>query len=104
MFRISQLVRSELTRQLQERAEPIVEEVTKRAKRNLGEAAKAFEAGLHGEEYVPGQEPRPVLEPERDPNTDPDKYDKLMKLGELRAAGVLTEEEFQAEKAKLLAE
>jgi Short C-terminal domain len=31
-----------------------------------------------------------------------DQYDKLRKLGELRASGVLTEEEFQQEKAKVL--
>jgi putative oligomerization/nucleic acid binding protein len=32
----------------------------------------------------------------------PDKFDQLRKLAELKAAGALTEEEFQAEKAKLL--
>ena len=32
-----------------------------------------------------------------------DLFAKLAKLGELKAAGVLTEEEFAAEKAKILA-
>ncbi|MFZ2012870.1 MAG: SHOCT domain-containing protein [Nocardioides sp.] len=34
----------------------------------------------------------------------PDMLDQLQKLGELRAAGVLTEEEFAAQKAKVLAQ
>ena len=33
----------------------------------------------------------------------PDKFDQLRKLAELKATGALTDEEFQAEKAKLLA-
>ena len=40
--------------------------------------------------------PAPVAQPA------PDKYEKLKQLGELRAQGILTEEEFQAEKTKLL--
>jgi hypothetical protein len=32
-----------------------------------------------------------------------DKFDQLQKLGELRAAGVLTDAEFEAQKAKILA-
>jgi hypothetical protein len=35
------------------------------------------------------------------PSAD-DRLDQLMKLGELKASGVLTEEEFQAQKAKIL--
>jgi hypothetical protein len=34
----------------------------------------------------------------------PDMLDQLQKLGELRAAGVLTEAEFAAQKAKILAQ
>ena len=34
----------------------------------------------------------------------PDMLEQLQKLGELKAAGVLTEEEFAAQKAKLLAQ
>jgi len=32
----------------------------------------------------------------------PSSTDRLLKLGEMRQAGLLTDEEFQAEKAKLL--
>jgi hypothetical protein len=35
--------------------------------------------------------------------TQDDMLDQLQKLGELKAAGVLTEEEFAAQKAKILA-
>ena len=37
------------------------------------------------------------------PPPQPDKFDRLKELGDLKAAGVLTEEEFAAEKAKILA-
>jgi len=35
---------------------------------------------------------------------DNEKYEKLMKLGKLRDAGILTEEEFQIEKKKILSD
>jgi hypothetical protein len=37
------------------------------------------------------------------PPAAPDPIDRLKELGELRDSGVLTEEEFQAQKAKVLA-
>ena len=37
------------------------------------------------------------------PPAAPDPIDRLKELGELRDSGVLTEEEFQAQKAKILA-
>ena len=37
------------------------------------------------------------------PPAAPDRYDQLRKLAELKAQGILSEEEFQAEKAKILA-
>jgi hypothetical protein len=40
-------------------------------------------------------------EPEAAPQ--PDKLDQLKQLGELKASGVLTEAEFEAQKAKILA-
>jgi hypothetical protein len=43
------------------------------------------------------QEPAPVAA------AAPDPLDELKKLGELRAAGVLTDAEFEAQKAKVLA-
>jgi hypothetical protein len=36
--------------------------------------------------------------------SEPDVYDKLRKLGELRDAGVLTPEEFEVKKASLLSQ
>ena len=46
------------------------------------------------------QEPAPPPPPADD---GPDMLDQLQKLGELRDAGVLTEAEFAAQKAKILA-
>jgi outer membrane murein-binding lipoprotein Lpp len=50
-------------------------------------------------QYVPveAQPPAPAPAP-----AQPDRIAQLKELGELKAAGVLTEEEFQAEKAKIL--
>ena len=48
--------------------------------------------------------PPPAYAPPPPPADDaPDMLDQLQKLGELRAAGVLTEAEFAAQKAKILA-
>ena len=38
------------------------------------------------------------------PTAGPDPLEQLQKLGELKASGVLTEEEFAAQKAKILAQ
>ena len=43
------------------------------------------------------QEPAPAAAPE------PDPLEELKKLGELKAAGILTDAEFEAQKAKILA-
>ena len=43
----------------------------------------------------------PVAEPAATGPSD-DPYEKLRKLGELRDAGVLTEDEFEAQKAAIL--
>jgi hypothetical protein len=56
-----------------------------------------------------GPPPQQYQEPYREPAPaapaagGDDMLDKLQKLGELKASGVLTEEEFAAQKAKLLA-
>lgn len=48
--------------------------------------------------------PPPAYAPPPPPADDaPDMLDQLQKLGELRDAGVLTEAEFAAQKAKILA-
>ena len=48
------------------------------------------------------QEPPPVPE-QRSAPSSPDRLQQLKQLGELKAQGVLTEQEFDAEKAKILA-
>lgn len=45
---------------------------------------------------------RQSVQPVAQPVTAPDKFEQLRKLGELKAQGILTEEEFQTEKTKLL--
>jgi hypothetical protein len=45
--------------------------------------------------------PAPVAAPPAAPEVDP--LEQLKKLGDLKAAGILTEEEFAAQKAKILA-
>ena len=49
------------------------------------------------QQYAPPPPPAPAAEA-------PDMLDQLQKLGELRTAGVLTEAEFAAQKAKILAQ
>ena len=48
-------------------------------------------------DQAPPPPPQPAAAPEADP------LEQLQKLGELKAAGVLTEAEFEAQKAKILA-
>ena len=50
------------------------------------------------QQQAPAQEPPPAAAPAGN-----DMLDQLQKLGELKASGVLTEEEFAAQKAKILA-
>jgi hypothetical protein len=49
---------------------------------------------------APVASPTPVVSAAAPP---PDRFEQLRKLGELRATGVLTQEEFEHEKARLLA-
>jgi len=46
--------------------------------------------------------PPPVMQSA--PPAAPDMFEQLQKLGELKTAGVLTEEEFAAQKARILAQ
>ena len=50
------------------------------------------------QDQAPAEEPPPAAAPAGN-----DMLDQLQKLGELRTSGVLTEEEFAAQKAKILA-
>jgi hypothetical protein len=56
-----------------------------------------------GQEQAYEQAPPPAPEPAAAPSTG-DTLAQLKELGELKAAGVLTEAEFEAQKAKILAE
>jgi outer membrane murein-binding lipoprotein Lpp len=53
-------------------------------------------------QYAPPAPPAPPPATMAAPPPQPDRIAQLKELGELKAAGVLTEEEFQAEKAKIL--
>jgi hypothetical protein len=60
------------------------------------------QAGRWAEQDAP-QEQQAYAEPApAAPSTD-DKLDQLKQLGELKASGVLTDAEFEAQKAKILA-
>jgi hypothetical protein len=56
----------------------------------------------HREDFAPGQQP--AQPPVSAAASQPDAYDKLRKLGELRDAGVRTTEEFDVKKTALLAD
>lgn len=66
-------------------------------------AAQEEQAAPPPQDYPPQQAyaapPPPAPEPERDPDAD---LARLQQLGELRAAGVLTEAEFQVQKERIL--
>ncbi|TMG31143.1 MAG: SHOCT domain-containing protein [Chloroflexi bacterium] len=47
---------------------------------------------------------RPDLSVVTPPPTGSDRYERLRQIGELRASGVLSETEFQEEKARILKE
>jgi hypothetical protein len=52
--------------------------------------------------YAPEPEPQYAPPPAPAPVPAADPYEELKKLGELHAQGILTDEEFAAQKAKLL--
>ncbi|WP_404387087.1 SHOCT domain-containing protein [Humibacillus xanthopallidus] len=67
-------------------------------------AAQEEQAAPPPQDYPPQQQayaapPPPEPEPARDPDAD---LARLQQLGELRAAGVLTEAEFQVQKERIL--
>ena len=70
------------------------------AEQDQAAKAQAYDeqqAAAQQQAYAPPPPPQPAA-PAQD-----DMLDQLQKLGELKAAGVLTEEEFAAQKAKILA-
>src|SRR6478752_5538292 len=58
---------------------------------------EAYEQQVAAEQAPPPPPPAPVAAP---PPPAPDMLGQLQQLGELKAAGVLTEEEFAAQKAR----
>jgi hypothetical protein len=52
--------------------------------------------------YAPEPEPQYAPPPAPAPVPAADPYEELKKLGDLHAQGILTDEEFAAQKAKLL--
>jgi hypothetical protein len=72
--------------------------VSNRVSRRQANRWAAQEEPQYAEQQPAYQEPAPAPVSEK-----PDPLEQLQKLGELKAAGVLTEEEFAAQKAKILA-
>jgi hypothetical protein len=62
------------------------------------------QAARYGEQYAPPAQPQEAPPPQAayEPEPQPDPLDQLERLGKLKAQGVLSEEEFAAEKAKIL--
>ena len=76
--------------------------VSNRVSRRQGErwATEQDAAAYQEQQY---QQPAPPPPPPAAPAAD-DMLDQLKQLGELHAAGVLTDDEFAAQKAKILAQ
>jgi len=74
-------------------------QASKFAEKDAETAATRDEA--YYQQTAPAPEPEPAAAPPPAPAVDP--LDQLQKLGELKASGVLTDAEFQAQKAKILA-
>ena len=70
--------------------------VSNRVSRRQAERWSAQDEQQYGDQYA--QAP-PQAAPAAE---EPDKFEELKKLGELHDAGVLTDEEFAAQKAKIL--
>lgn len=64
-------------------------------------ATKNVAAYQQAEQQVYTQQPPPVAAPATGGSTD-DKLEQLERLGQLKAQGILTEEEFATQKAKIL--
>jgi hypothetical protein len=67
--------------------------VSNRVSRRQADRWAQEDQGQYQEQY---QEPAPAAAPAADP------LDQLKQLGELKASGVLTDAEFEAQKAKIL--
>ena len=77
--------------------------VSNRVSRRQAGRWAAQDAEQYGPPQQQYQQPPPPPAPAPAASDGDDMLDKLQRLGELKANGVLTEEEFAAQKAKLLA-
>jgi hypothetical protein len=71
--------------------------VSNRVSRRQANRWAAEDEQAYADQAPPPPPPPPAAAPE------PDKLEQLQKLGELKASGVLTDAEFEAQKAKILA-
>jgi hypothetical protein len=71
--------------------------VSNRVSRRQASRWSQQDAAQQQQQYAEAPPPPPAA-----PSTD-DKLDQLKELGELKASGVLTDAEFEAQKAKILA-
>jgi type II secretory pathway component PulL len=77
--------------------------VSNRVSRRQGESWQTqADAEAYQQQQAAAYQQQAAAAPPPAPSGD-DKMAKLQQLGELKAAGILTEEEFAAEKAKVLA-
>lgn len=78
--------------------------VSNRVSRRQGARWAQQEAPPQAPQYAYAAPPQEYAPPPPPPaDSGPDRLEELKKLGELKAAGVLTEEEFAREKARILA-
>jgi hypothetical protein len=71
--------------------------VSNRVSRRQAERWSAQDEQQYADQYAQAPPPPPAPAAE-----EPDKFEELKKLGELHEAGVLTDEEFAVQKAKIL--
>ena len=72
------------------------------SRRQANRWAQQDQASYYEQEPVYAQPP-PQAPPTAPAPAQPDKFEQLRQLGELKTSGVLTEAEFEAQKAKILA-
>ena len=77
--------------------------VSNRVSRRQAGRWAAQEQPQYAEQPPPQYAPAPQYAPPPVASSADDTLDQLQKLGELKASGVLTDAEFQVQKAKLLA-